>query len=226
MVKMLKLRMCVRFAFLTCVLGVSLVAHAGSNLNATINVTLTGVGGAQYGYGSNWANGEYVMPYYASINNSAPMAVICDDYSHSVTVGEQWVAAVHTFSDLNGTRFGTADVTQYHEAAWIASQITSTSSLVNIAAAQFAIWKLFTSSAPLVAGESAWLSAAATAAANNYYGMDFSHWRILTPLNPTSPQEFLLYVGSIPEPSALIDLSVGLSLLVGLCRMKSRRLKI
>jgi hypothetical protein len=202
----------------------ALVAQAGSNATATVNVTLTGVGGNEYGYGSNWANGEYVMPYYVSINHSAPMAVICDDYSHSVTVGEQWVGAIHTFSNLNGTRFGTADATQYHEAAWIASQITSTSSLVNISAAQFAIWKLFTNNTPTVAGEAVWLSAAATAAANNYYGMDFSHWEILTPLNPTSPQEYLFYVSSIPEPSALIDLSVGLTLLVGLWTAKGRRL--
>ncbi len=34
-------------------------AHAYS-----VNVQLTGAGGAEYGLGSNYADGEYVMPYY------------------------------------------------------------------------------------------------------------------------------------------------------------------
>ena len=209
-----------RFTLLACMLGMTLVAYAGNN----VSVTLTGVGGAEYGYGSNYADGEYVLPYYVSINNGTPIAVICDDFNHSVSLNENWTATIHTFSDLTGTRFGTADSTQYHEAVWLASQVTSGSSLSTIAAIQFAIWSLFSSGVPQVSGESSWLAQATTASSHNYYGLDFSHWEILTPLSPSSPQEFFFYVPSIPEPSAWLDLFVGLVAFAGIWTMKRRQI--
>lgn len=209
-----------RFTLLACMLGMTLAAYAGNN----VSVTLTGVGGAEYGYGSNYADGEYVMPYYLSINNATPVPVICDDYGHTVYLNENWTASVHTFSDLTGTRFGVADTTQYHEAAWLASQIGSSSPLSTIAAIQFAIWSLFTNGVPVVSGETGWLSSASAAASHNYYGMDFSHWEILTPNNPTSPQEYFLYVPSIPEPSAWLDMFVGLVAFAGIWTVKRRRI--
>jgi hypothetical protein len=174
------------------------------------------MGGAEYGYGSNYAYGYYVMPYYLSFNNAPPTAVICDDFNHTVYLGEHWTGTVSTFADLSKTRFGIAYETQYHEAAWIASQIMSSSSLATIAAAQFAIWKLFSGNTPLVSGESAWLTAAANAAAHNFYGMDFSHWQILTPLSSTGPQEYFFYIPSIPEPAAVLDLMIGMLAFGGL----------
>ncbi len=206
MIRSPKFLMCLQLAVLGFLLNVALTAHAG-----TVKVTLTGAGGAEYGLGSNYADGEYLMPYYVSINNGPPVAVICDDYNHTVSIGDQWTATISTFSDLSGTRFGVADSIQYHEAAWIASQISSSSSLATIAAAQFAIWALFTNNTPMVAGEASWLSLASTAAAHDYWGMDFAHWEIVTPLSPTSPQEYLMYV---PEPGVLLNLLVGLSVLV------------
>jgi hypothetical protein len=201
---------------LTCCLMLVTAARAGS----VVSVQLTGAGGAEYGLGSNYADGEYLMPYYVSINNAPPIAVICDDYNHTVTIGEQWTGVISSFSNLSDTRFGTADSTQYHEAAWIASQITSTSSLPTIAAAQFAIWALFSNNVPSVPGESAWLQNAATAALHNYYGMNFAGWEVLTPDNPTSPQEYIFYV-PVPEPGVLMDLGVGL-LLLGWCCCSGR----
>jgi hypothetical protein len=219
MPKPTKLHTCFRFALLASVLSIALVAHAGSN----VNVTLTGVGGAQYGYGGNYANGEYVMPYYVTIDNAAPIAVICDDFNHQNDVGNHWTAAIHTFNDLAGTRFGASNSTQYHEAAWLASQMTSSSPLSTISAIQFAIWKLFSNNTPVVSGELSWLSAAATAAANNYYGMDFSTWRILTPVSPASPQEFFYQVPAIPEPGVLLELMVGLLAFAGMYLAKRSR---
>lgn len=209
-----KFLMLLRLAVLGFLLNVALTAHAGS-----VKVTLTGAGGAEYGLGSNYADGEYLMPYYVSINNGPPVAVICDDFNHTVNIGDQWTATISTFSNLGGTRFGVADSTQYHEAAWIASQISSSSSLATIAGAQFAIWALFSSNTPMVAGEANWLALAVTAAAHGYWGMDFSHWEIITPLNPTSPQEYLMF---IPEPGVLLDLFVGIAVLMFGLRRRGR----
>ncbi|MGC2110648.1 MAG: hypothetical protein WA655_14090 [Candidatus Korobacteraceae bacterium] len=209
--------MCLRFALLATLLSVAVAAHAGSS----VNVQLTGAGGAVYGLGSNYADGEYLMPYYVSLNNATPIAVICDDFNHTVSIGDQWTATISTFSNLALTRFGTANATQYHEAAWIASQISSNSALADIAGAQFAIWALFSSNTPMVPGEAQWMSLAATASANNYWGMNFSNWEILTPLNPTSPQEYFF---EVPEPGALVDLTVGLVAFAGLWNLKRRRL--
>lgn len=216
MIRSPKFLLCLRLAVLGFLLNVALTAHAG-----TVKVTLTGAGGAEYGLGSNYADGEYLMPYYVSINNGPPIAAICDDYNHTVSIGEQWTATISTFSNLSGTRFGVADSTQYHEAAWIASQISSSSSLATIAAAQFAIWKLFSSNTPMVAGEANWLSLASTAAAHSYWGMDFSHWEIVTPLSPASPQEYLIFV---PEPGVLLNLFVGLTVLMLGPRFRRRQL--
>lgn len=193
------------FTLLLCALLFVTTASAGS----TVQIQLTGAGGAEYGLGPNQADGEYLMPYYVSINNAAPIAVICDDYDHTVSIGDQWTGIISSFSDLSLTRFGNADSTQYHEAAWIASQISSTSSLATISAAQFAIWALFVNDVPSVPGESLWLTNAASAAADSYYGMNFAGWEVLTPINPASPQEYIFYV-PVPEPNVLLDLGVGL----------------
>ena len=132
------------------------------------------------------------------------------------------MATISTMNNLSLTRFGAADATQYHEAMWIASQISSSSSLADIASAQFAIWALFSNNTPMVPGEAQWMSLAASAAANNYWGMNFSNWEILTPLNPTSPQEYFF---EVPEPGVLLDLTVGLIALAGLWNFKQRRLQ-
>jgi hypothetical protein len=209
MPRMCRFRACQRLAMVLFFLSIPAAAHAGSN--TVVTVTLTGVGGSEYGMGPNEAGSEYLLPYYLSINGASPVPVICDDYNHQVTVGEQWTAIVSTFSNLSDTRFGIADSTEYHEAAWIASQISFNSSLPQIAAAQFAIWALFSSNTPMVPGESQWLALAASAAANNYYGMSFAGWEIVTPLNPTSPQEYLFYdPDPLPEPGILFDLAAGL----------------
>ena len=200
-----KARILAALGRLACILLLVTAARAGS----VVQVQLTGAGGAEYGLGPNEAYGEYLMPYYVSINNAAPIAVICDDYDHTVSLGEQWTGIISTFSDLSHTRFGNADSTQYHEAAWIASQISSTSSLATIAAAQFAIWSLFSNNVPSVPGEGMWLQNAALAASHAYYGMNFAGWEVLTPLNPASPQEYIFYV-PITEPGVLMDLSAGL----------------
>jgi hypothetical protein len=203
----------VLFAFLS----ITVTANAGSN----VNVQLTGAGGAENGLGANYAYGEYLMPYYLTINFSNPIAVVCDDFLHTVSVGDTWTATLSTFANLSQTRFGSADSTEYHEAAWIASQIHANSSLTDIAGAQFAIWRLFTAGVPDVGTEDAWLAAAQAAKGSSYYGMNFSNVEILTPLNPLSPQEYFFF---IPEPNVLLDLGMGLVAFVTVWGSRRRRL--
>ncbi len=209
----------VQFYLLLTLLAFSIFVVPAQAIS-TVSVTLTGAGGAEYGLGGNYAYGEYLMPYYLSINGSLPVAVVCDDYLHTVSVGDQWTAAVSTLSNLSQTRFGTADAMQYHEAMWITSQINSHSSLADITGAQSAIWKLFTPGVPDVPGESSWISAAQSAAANNFGGMNFGSWVILTPVNPLSPQE---YFYQIPEPSIYLDLGFGLLAFVGIRRIQRQQ---
>jgi hypothetical protein len=187
---------------------------------STVSVQLTGAGGAQHGLGANYAYGQYLMPYYLTINGSNPIAVVCDDYLHHVSVGEQWTGTLSTFSDLSNTRFGTGASLQYHEAIWIAAQINGNSSLTDIAGAQFAIWKLLTPGTPDVPGASGWIAAAQAAAGNNFAGINFANWEILTPLNPLSPQEYFF---QIPEPSIYLDLGFALLAYVTMRTVQRRR---
>jgi hypothetical protein len=198
-------RFIVRLVLLGGLLGGAVAAYAGPN----VNVQLTGAGGAVYGLGSNYAYGEYLMPYYLTINQSNPIAVVCDDYLHTVSVGDKWSATVSTFADLSTTRFynGGAGVTLYHEAVWLASQINASSPLADIAGVQFAIWKLLTPGTPNVGTENIWITKAQLAASQNYGGMSFANWEILTPNNPLSPQEYFF---QIPEPNVILELGMGL----------------
>ena len=194
-----------------------------ANAISTVSIQLTGAGGAVYGLGSNYAYGQYLMPYYLTINGSNPLAVVCDDYLHHVSVGEQWTATISTFNNLSNTRFGTQAAVQYREAVWIASQINSHSSLTDIAGAQFAIWKLLTPGTPDVPGASGWITAAQQAATHNFAGVNFANWEIVTPLNPLSPQEYLL---RIPEPSIYLDLGFGLLAYAAVWKARRRQVKV
>ncbi len=187
----------VQFYLLLTLLALSMFA-VPALADSTVSVQLTGAGGAEYGLGSNYADGEYLMSYYLTINKSNPVAVVCDDFLHTVSIGDKWSATVSTFADLSGTRFfnlggSGAGVTQYHEAAWLASQIKANSPLTDIAGVQFAIWFLFTPGAPQhVDTEDYWLTRRRQRS-RKLYGMNFDNVEVLTPNNPLSPQEYFFF---------------------------------
>jgi hypothetical protein len=157
-------------------------------------------------------NGVYVGPYAATINGS-PVQLICDDYNHEVSVGDVWQANVSTFADLSHTRFWdssnpTQSFKNYEMAAWLTSQI-----FLNPKSAwgdiHFAIWQIFAGNAPSTANSAAWLNLALN---HDYSHFDLSQFKIYTPFNPASPQEYIVMV---PEPTSLLLLIIGLLGLVG-----------
>lgn len=179
-----------------------LLSFAASPASAD-SVTITGVGGANQG-------GVYVAPYYLTVNTTAGIVAMCDDFSHEVFLGESWTASDSTYANLSGTRWGTSFSHEYQEAAWLFDRFLANPSQAGDI--NFAVWALFTPSAKLSAGYTAgaanWLALAGSQSLSNY---DFSSFRVLTPTNPTSPQEYLI---KVPEPGTFVLLVLGMMALV------------
>jgi hypothetical protein len=180
------------------------------------SVTLTAAGPANQG-------GVYVYPYTLNIDGTT-YAGICDDYNHEVYVGENWTANIYSFSQYQSGRFGSEGLQNYEEAAWLLSQIP-TAGASEVGDINFAVWSLFTSGVPVqpktstLDGSAYWLTQATTAANNNFYGMNFSNYEIVTPTDSGtgSAQEYLIRV---PEPSSILMLGTGLLGFAGLLRKK------
>jgi hypothetical protein len=181
------------------------------------SVTLTGAGPANQG-------GVYVYPYTLNIDGTT-YAAICDDYSHEVFVGESWTANIYSFSQYQSGRFGSEGLKNYEEAAWLLSQIP-TAGASEVGDINFAVWSIFTSGVPVqpktgtLDGSAYWLTQAMTASNNNFYGMNFSNYLIVTPTDngAGSPQEYL--IATAPEPSSLLMLGTGLIGIAGVVKKK------
>jgi hypothetical protein len=189
------------FAALALALASLTFPHAA--LADPVVMTLTGLG-------ATWQQGQPIGPYRATVEGT-PLGVVCVDFAHSQRLGDSWTATVSTYADLSGARWGDAAAGRYQQAAWLYDQLAQ-----NAASAgdiQFAIWNLFTPSAPDTAGSVYWLSLARR---QNLGGYDFGNFVVFTPTDrgPQGAQEFLARIGggaNVPEPASLILLGSGLA---------------
>jgi hypothetical protein len=193
----------------------------------SVSVTLAGAGGTVQ-------NGVYVAPYYLNVSGTGDpsqgiqpgsLTVICDDFTHDVTLGEGWTAQVNdlTTLGLNETRFGSMPNAQrlYEEAGWLAMQTGlwggTQQSAAMVGEYNWAIWSLFDPSLSIDSTAQSLVAQAQTYAPTDlsYYG----NVRILTPAyypdgktpwtDGSSPQEYITIVRA-PEPSSLALMGSGL----------------
>jgi hypothetical protein len=195
---------------------------AGTASATSVKMKLAGVGG-------NNAGGAYTYPYNFSINGSAPVALICDDYNNEVTIGETWQANVVGLLSGKGL-FGNSSQTllDYKAAGLIFEGILDGKVSANIG--NFAIWGLFSTAAQqnsyfqtsAAAGiESMYLAMAKTAPNSAFNGLV-----LYTPIAGTQssgglPQEYIGY-STVPEPGSLALFGTGLISLGGIVRRKVR----
>lgn len=184
--------------------------------------------------------GVYTSPYMATVNGTVT-TIICDDFFANTSLGQSWQAMRTSFDEFSITdsavaalRWGTAANAgdRYKQVAWLSLQLLS--NIGNTPAQgeiSYAIWKVFTptvvngrgfSSAQL-GRISQWVSDAATAVGTTDWsgGATFTFYTP-TPLNASSPQEFISV--RTPEPSAVGMLAFNFAALLSFACFLRRRL--
>ncbi len=153
--------------------------------------------------------GYYVGAVGGNIDGGAKANYYCDDFLTTSYVPSSFTVLVSSLSDISKTKFVGADpaetLKKYQQVGWLMSQLELNP--VKIAAIQFAMWSVFTPSAPTFADSAAWLDASARIDAASY---DFSMMRIYTPISGSN-QEFIGgKVTVVPEPAEWLLLFMGL----------------
>lgn len=140
------------------------------------------------------------------------------DFSTPIWGGESWQVTVTSLTGSNFSFTKLKNQTSYLEMAWLITQMMSTTSQLQKAMDQYAIWSF--TGGPNPYGTNSTLVAAALAAVQG--GFSGQGWEILTPAG-SAGQEFLIFVG-VPEPAELLMLLVGLAIVALATRTKRSRL--
>jgi len=171
-----------------------------------------------YAFGDN----GYGIPPYGGTLNDQPAEFYCVDFSHDITAGMNWSAAVTPVTvggDYSATFLGNSSSPTYAGSnanagndyllfAYILTEMGQTTNQTTQAEDQWAIWS-FTDGGYDPYG-SANLSWVLSNAESNLSSFNPAGWEILTPNDGTYGQEFMI---NTPEPSSVLLLALGLGAL-------------
>jgi hypothetical protein len=201
--------------------AITLASFAPAAL-ADSTVTFNG----SYAFGDN----GYGIPPYGGTLNGQPAEFYCVDFSHDITGGMSWSAAVTPLTpggNYSATYLGnptsatyagsnSAAASDYLLFAYILTEMSETTDQNQIAQDQWAIWS-YTDGGVDPYG-SASLTNVINGAKAGLSTFNPTGWEILTPDNGTYGQEFMYYV---PEPSSVLLLALGLGALLFLKRRQA-----
>lgn len=163
-----------------------------------------------------FANGNYGIPPYGGTLNGQSEQFFCVDFTTNIWGGESWQVNVTSLTGSNFSLTKLGNQTSYLEMAWLITQMMSSTSQLQKAMDQYAIWSFSGGPNPYLSNST--LVAAALAAVQG--GFTGQGWEILSPTG-SAGQEFLIFVG-VPEPAESLMLIIGLAVLAFATR-KSRR---
>jgi len=163
-----------------------------------------------------FANGNYGIPPYGGTLNGQSEQFFCVDFTTDIWGGESWQVNVTSLTGSNFSLTKLGNQTSYLEMAWLITQMMSSTSQLQKAMDQYAIWSFSGGPNPYLSNST--LVAAALAAVQG--GFTGQGWEILSPTG-SAGQEFLIFVG-VPEPAESLMLIIGLAVLAFATR-KSRR---
>jgi hypothetical protein len=179
-----------------------------------------------YAFGDN----GYGIPPYGGTLNGQSAEFYCVDFSHDITAGMNWSAAVTPVTvggNYSETFLGNSSSPTYAGSnanagndyllfAYILTEMGQTTNQTTQAEDQWAIWS-FTDGGYDPYG-SANLASIIANAQSNLSSFNPAGWEILTPDEGTYGQEFMI---NTPEPSSMLLLALGLGALFMLKRRQA-----